>query len=220
MIDDDGAGKAASMTCVSRLVMRTRQWRDRSRPMFRSAAFIATGFALLATSAPPEPMLALTLVVEGPVLTLSNADPEAQFSVRIWTDASEPPGPAATKQATLGVSASLSHSDATPQEVADNTPWVTMEISDEFGSFGPQQSDAFLTDAHLGSSLTFSGACDPASVSETCEALLHVTFRRNQTVDPTLTTDVAWRLDFSSFVPAKHDGEGLLPWHVEVERLP
>jgi hypothetical protein len=179
-----------------------------------------TGVALMATSPPHRPVLLLGLDVEGPSATLGNAEPEASYAVRIHVDAAERMGRAATVHASVELAASLTHSDARPQDSAENTPWVTMELSDERGESVPVESEHFLVGASLSSPVTFDPGCERFEPLRDCNAELRVIFRRSETSATDLTTDVAWLLSFASSLPSGRDEEKTLPWRVDIERIP
>lgn len=177
----------------------------------QAVLFFAMGLLLVATSAPPRPVITFEAEVEIPDAMLDNAMPRQRVVLRVHAQRDDAP-----RSAELFARLEAEHSDPEPQRRADNTPWVTARVvgpatgaAGAAGTVEAGRSAPFLVDGNLAST-------DVIALDAAGRAELTLELERATTADA-ITTRVRWTtVHLTARVPSDEDDRRELPWDVEV----
>jgi|GEM_PF-3078502 len=187
------------------------------RSLFSLVTFSLTGGALLATSSVDPPVYTSELTFEGESIELSNSDPSVHFMVTVTRQKNEDD----FSLAALEVRSSATHSDTSPQEQENNTPWITLNVEqlqegDEAsvggsaGSGGDAapliENEIFLESARASREFSFANST----------IRFRVSFERAKVADEDLASTIDWHITLAETHTREQDDGEEPNWDVEV----
>lgn len=180
------------------------------KPWYVRAVLGVTALALIATSPPPSYVDEYRHSVVGPVVELTDAQPDARFTIVVRATGLGARGAPTTDDALAEVSGVL----------ASSTEGAFVHVRLASGSQAALERNV-LTDFRLTQRLAFEGDCRGLAPADPCEAKLELELTRSSSAEVGAVTRVDWRLDFEGRVhkdKGPDAGPFELPWEVEVTR--